>query len=311
MHNVAASITAESNIYLELTAAFFGIILSLYLFFNRKNSLRQFRILVYLVTLSDILDIANIYIVKVSSLPEMLKRLSSTLNYYCFVLISYSLFCYIIAYMKPSDDIRVLKRTVIVSLILCTGTLAINMFFSTDTFTPVRNSIRVIGGFVIPIFIVTLSFYLMSVHHDDFTVTEFRTILIAYVISIAGSIIQIFTGASFAISYFPAIIAVYILYFTLETPDYRTMAELIKEYTDAEKEADESSRQKNDLFAGMTHEIKKPLNTIIGMDKLIIMESNEPEVKDLADSILEKGENVLTVVNSVLEDARAEKESKS
>ena len=61
----------------------------------------------------------------------------------------------------------------------------------------------------------------------------------------------------------------------------------------------------------MTHEIKKPLNTIIGMDKLIIMESDEPEVKDLAECILEKGENVLTVVNRVLEDARAEKESKS
>ena len=41
------------------------------------------------------------------------------------------------------------------------------------------------------------------------------------------------------------------------------------------------------------------------------MESDEPEVKDLAESILEKGENVLTVVNRVLEDARAEKESKS
>ena len=47
------------------------------------------------------------------------------------------------------------------------------------------------------------------------------------------------------------------------------------------------------------------------MDKLIIMESDEPEVKDLAECILEKGENVLTVVNRVLEDARAEKESKS
>lgn len=311
MKNITDSITAQSNIYLELTAAFFGIILSVYLLINRKNSLRQFRILVYLVTASDILDILNIYIVKVSSLPEIIMRLSNTINYFCFGLISLSLFYYIVAYTKPSDDTISLKRLVIIAELMCTVIMAFNMIFPTGTQSSMKNFILVVGGFVIPIFIVTISFYLMTIHHDDFSSTQLRTILIAYLISIAGSVVQIFTGASFAVSYFPAVIAVYILYFTLETPDYRTMAALVDEYSTAEKEARESQRQKNNLFAGMTHEIRKPLDTIIGMDKLIIMESQEPEVKKLASEILNKGEKVKTVAEKVLEDAKKEQGKRS
>lgn len=70
--------------------------------------------------------------------------------------------------------------------------------------------------------------------------------------------------------------------------------------------AEEVSSAKSQFIASMSHEIRTPINSIMGMDELILRESKEDNIISYAKKIRDYGKSLLRLVNEVLDYSRLE-----
>lgn len=61
------------------------------------------------------------------------------------------------------------------------------------------------------------------------------------------------------------------------------------------------SNSKNNFFASMSHEIRTPINTIIGLNEMILRESKESEIREYAENIQSASKMLLSLVNDILD----------
>ena len=65
-------------------------------------------------------------------------------------------------------------------------------------------------------------------------------------------------------------------------------------------------KSKNEFFAGMSHEIRTPINAIIGMDSMILRETDDETIRDYAQTIDNSSRILLTLVNDILDISKIE-----
>lgn len=70
--------------------------------------------------------------------------------------------------------------------------------------------------------------------------------------------------------------------------------------------AEEVSSAKSQFIASMSHEIRTPINSIMGMDEMILRESKEEDITSYARKIMEYGKSLLRLVNEILDYSRLE-----
>lgn len=71
-------------------------------------------------------------------------------------------------------------------------------------------------------------------------------------------------------------------------------------------ELEKINKSKNSFFASMSHEIRTPINTIVGLNEMILRESGEDEIKEYAQSIQGASKMLLNLVNDVLDISQME-----
>ena len=78
------------------------------------------------------------------------------------------------------------------------------------------------------------------------------------------------------------------------------MAELKREQALAANES------KSSFLASMSHEIRTPINSIIGMNEMIIRENRDPQIKEYANQVDRSGKMLLGLINDVLDFSKIE-----
>ena len=81
-----------------------------------------------------------------------------------------------------------------------------------------------------------------------------------------------------------------------ENPDIDTA----KEYALARDQADAANEAKSSFLAQMSHEIRTPLNAVMGMDEMILRESQDEEILEYAETIQKAGGTLLSLINDIL-----------
>lgn len=92
------------------------------------------------------------------------------------------------------------------------------------------------------------------------------------------------------------------MYMTVENPD-AVLVGLLKEET---ARADAANRAKSDFLAKMSHEIRTPINAILGMNEMILRESEETETKKYAHDIKSSASSLLSIINEILDSSKIE-----
>lgn len=86
--------------------------------------------------------------------------------------------------------------------------------------------------------------------------------------------------------------------------------EFIREQTKSEREAKEiainASKAKSDFLANMSHEIRTPINAVLGMDEMILRESDDKSILEYALNIKKAGNTLLSIINDVLDFSKIE-----
>lgn len=126
--------------------------------------------------------------------------------------------------------------------------------------------------------------------------TPIVLVLISYIVVIVR---QIATNTEINEIAFFGTLLVSVIYFTIESQDFK----LVDEYKKAKAEAEEEDKAKTAFLVNMSHEIRTPLNAIIGFAQIINEEEKlEPEnfKKDLK-NITDASESLSSLINNIVD----------
>ncbi len=70
--------------------------------------------------------------------------------------------------------------------------------------------------------------------------------------------------------------------------------------------AENASKAKTSFLANMSHEIRTPINAVLGMDEMIIRESNQESIRSYAVDIRNAGRTLLSLINDILDFSKIE-----
>ncbi|GEM_PF-2708467 len=76
---------------------------------------------------------------------------------------------------------------------------------------------------------------------------------------------------------------------------------LVKELRAAYREAEAGSRAKSEFLATVSHELRNPLNGILGMTELLLSTRLDPQQRKYATVVHDSGEVLLTIINDILD----------
>ena len=123
---------------------------------------------------------------------------------------------------------------------------------------------------------------------------------------IAITIIQFYIPSANFIINPSMVITCLIMYFTIENPDLKLLAQMSL----AKDRAEKANRAKSDFLSSMSHEIRTPLNAIVGLseDNLSYEEKCPPEVIENSHDIMNASQTLLEIVGNILDINKIESE---
>lgn len=72
------------------------------------------------------------------------------------------------------------------------------------------------------------------------------------------------------------------------------------------EQAINADKAKSAFLANMSHEIRTPINAVLGMDEMILRDSNDAQIREYADNIHRAGNTLLSIINEILDLSKIE-----
>lgn len=82
--------------------------------------------------------------------------------------------------------------------------------------------------------------------------------------------------------------------------------EALHRMEEAQAEAENANKAKSMFLANMSHEIRTPINSVLGMNEMILREANDDAIIDYAQNIDSAGNALLALINDILDFSKIE-----
>ncbi|MCR4617209.1 MAG: response regulator [Lachnospiraceae bacterium] len=168
------------------------------------------------------------------------------------------------------------------------------------------NWYRFVTGFAIELYYLGYSAALFVKNGKQLDKRAFRTALSSFVITMGIITIEGFNNTGIYLNYLGAVLGIYVFYVGNESSDYKYLIKAMQDLEESKKKADSANRSKSDFLASMSHEIRTPLNAVIGMNEMILRESENPTVISYARNVESAGNNLLSIINDILDFSKIE-----
>ena len=165
------------------------------------------------------------------------------------------------------------------------------------------------GGAVISVYILGLIiglvvFAALILYRKSFPSRQRKPIIFTYSTIIILFAFQLITGYDFNFLAFIYTFVLSSLFFTIESQDYK----LIEELEEKKKQAEIADKAKTNFLSSMSHSIRTPMTTILGVSDLLLKEDKleEKQVEEGARDIYDSGAELLDLINNILDISRIE-----
>lgn len=161
-------------------------------------------------------------------------------------------------------------------------------------------------GYVIPALYMVSALYHIIRYRECFEKKRWISSVTFIFVVFIVMFFQAFFLSDIYLTYGLIPVALLIILFTLETPDYRKLMNTLDELEVAKQEAWHANQVKTDFLANMSHEIRTPINAVLGFDEMILRESNEDNTLKYATNIKSSGQSLLSLINDILDLSKIE-----
>ena len=273
---------------------------------------KLYRVLLTIVAVILLTEIGSTYLILYKNLT-LLGYLVLRASWFAGIMWFWFFYMYSICFLKGvkattiKDLIMTDTRCKIVSIIsvICLAIYVFlpfnqNMTFETFTYLPGWPTYFTIAYAGL---IVFLAIILMIKRRNEINDRSRRAVILILTESIIFSVLQIIFprtmlfGLAFGLG-------MYFLYFYIENPDLLMVASL----EDSRKEIERSNLAKTDFLSNMSHEIRSPMNAIVGFSETILNDPNyDPEsIRVDIEHIATSGNNLLDIINNILDISKIE-----
>lgn len=285
---------------------------------DNKESTRQYRILTVLIFIAALLDSITAYTISYANLvPIQLNYVLNSIYFFTTVIASYFLPRYI-RYMLDEPDHMILMDTINKVILYIWLALCLTNYFTHWLFYFDEDLNYLHGQFFLFIYILPMYFILLTLlrgiyFRKKLTRKKFISIISFCAIELVISVLQSFFFKYVLLCYFGSALTMFVILYSLETPDYTklmaTMEELEKskeEALRARAEAEKSTQAKSTFLANMSHEIRTPINGVLGMNEIALNENTDPQIEEYLLNIQNAGESLLSIINDILDFSKIE-----
>lgn len=293
----------------KLQAGCFVIMLflnSVYLSTRRRRT-REHKIYVAMLLATLIylvVDVASIYTVNhMNTVPIWLNDISNKLFLSSILVVLYIVFIYIIELIDQDRPIfntkyKWIKWPPLVPILL------IFLLPISYVQTPQGNYA---SNHACDITYLTCTYYfIMSLvllirYHADVNVKKRNIIALALATEIVVCVIQ-YLYPSLLLTSLGITLLCLAFFLTVENPDVHLVECLKEEKLKAEK----ANQTKSNFIASVSHEIRTPINGVIGMNEMILRESKEENIREYAVNIKSAAQTLLSIINDILDLSKME-----
>lgn len=310
--------------YFEISSLGFLLVLYFLSFLDPNRKIRSFRLFRYLeinMLLALIVSILT-YTFAFPGLgtPVFICTILRTLDSVLCVSASRAFAVYLLEYvdaegrLKPVSVIGSILFSTYIILMILNLPLKLILWYAPDG-TYMHGSLFVPIVFATPVYYLTSGILILIRRIKTLGSREKVALSIASFVTLFGTVIQAVTNGVLLLSLPFGSVGIFVLYFSLETSDYHQLLKSNEMLRLAEQDAIKANRAKSDFLASMSHEIRTPLNAVLGMDELILLETEGKEEADvtLLDHIREYAQNIqdaggvlLSVINDILDLSKIE-----
>lgn len=201
--------------------------------------------------------------------------------------------------IKSNIKCKILTIFSIVAMIVFIFLPFNEMTVETYNFIPGTAAYFALGQFVIIMLMCVLETYAKKDTPTNAKYAFMTSIVTAFIV---GGLQFVFSE----ISFFGLLdtLVVFAFYFLTENPDLK----LIEDIDELKLSIERSSKAKSDFLSNMSHEIRSPMNAIIGFSETILDDTNFDSNKVLADinHIKSSSKNLLDIIDNILDISKIE-----
>lgn len=312
------------NIDFVIAAIF--VLLIIYFSVGRKyskisTSNRMFYRMVNTAMIQSVTDIVmNVTETYTDVFPAFIAGWCRTLFNLLTVILTYYAYAYVKAYSMEKDSSTKQKVLDIIVWTLFAAFVAIgivNLFTGVVSYIDddgvFHNGPLYVSNYIVPIVLLVIILITAVDRKKYYTREQFRAIILFMVFVVGGVAMEFLLHYEVLTIMFGVSLAILIIQLSLETPDYKKMIETMDtlketnaEVVKAKELADNANHAKSDFLARMSHEIRTPLNAVLGMNELIVKESDDGTIKEYASDAYRSANNLLNIINDILDFSKVE-----
>lgn len=308
------------NIFFEASAIAFLVVLNIYirLQYNSKPlTNRLYKQLGVIMIVALVLDVTTAVTIDYASyVPIWLNMVLNFMYFIADIMLEYHfvMYCVICVFEKrlavAEWICRILGTLMVVILLINFFTGWIYSFDETGyVHGPLYMTVH-----LVPLMTIVASTSILFIGFKKFNTNQKLSVILYTIIITTGPIVQIsFPNVLFIL--FTVALGFTTLTFSMESPDYQalntTLEELRRTRDSMEKAmhaAQTANKAKSEFLSSVSHEIRTPINAILGYAGTIKRESHDDEITRYSGNIVTAGKRLLSMVSDILDYSKMDNE---
>lgn len=302
------------NIHFEAAAIAYLIVLNIYIrlqFTASSPSNKYFRRLAAMMIVAVVLDVCTAVTISYHQYVPIWANLAiNTIYFFADIVMEYIFIMYCACATFGTKDKWHIPHIAGIIALLCTAILITNLFtgwvFYFDENGYQHGPIYMLVH-IVPIVEESVTAGMMLINFGKFTKKQRISIILYIAVLASGPIVQILHPDVLFIL-FTVSIGLMLLMFAMETPDYhalnRTMEELRKTRDEAEEAmaaAQIASQAKSEFLTNISHEIRTPINAILGYNEMVLRDTDKTEIAQYCVNIQSAGKTLLSMISDMMD----------